>query len=82
MTSEALDWLAEEGYDPDFGARPLKRALQKYVESPLSVSLLSGEFSSGDTIIVDIDEAGENLVFRPVGQGIPAEEIHSAEVEN
>jgi ATP-dependent Clp protease ATP-binding subunit ClpC len=82
LTDKARDWLAEEGYDPDFGARPLKRALQKYVESPLSVSLLSGEFSSGDTIVVDVDEANENLVFRPVGQGIPAEEIHPAEVEN
>ena len=82
LTAKSRDWLAEEGYDPDFGARPLKRALQKYVESPLSVSLLSGEFSSGDTIVVDVDEAGENLIFRPVGQGIPAEEIRPAEVEN
>jgi len=82
LTAKSRDWLAEEGYDPDFGARPLKRALQKYVESPLSVSLLSGEFSTGDTIVVDVDEAGENLIFRPVGQGIPAEEIRPAEVEN
>ena len=82
LTDNARDWLAEEGYDPDFGARPLKRALQKYVESPLSVSLLSGEFTSGDTIIVEVDEVGENLVFRPVGQGIPAEDIQPAEVDN
>jgi len=82
LTPKARDWLAEEGYDPDFGARPLKRALQKYVESPLSVSLLSGEFTSGDTIIVEMDEEGENLVFLPVGQGIPAEEIQPAEVDN
>jgi ATP-dependent Clp protease ATP-binding subunit ClpC len=82
LTPNARDWLAEEGYDPDFGARPLKRALQKYVESPLSVSLLSGEFTSGDTIIVEVGEVGNNLVFRPVGQGIPAEEIQSAEVDN
>ena len=82
LTPKARDWLAEEGYDPDFGARPLKRALQKYVESPLSVSLLSGEFTSGDTIIVEMDEEGENLVFHPVGQGIPAEEIQPAEVDN
>jgi ATP-dependent Clp protease ATP-binding subunit ClpC len=82
LTPAARDWLAEVGYDPDFGARPLKRALQKHVESPLSISLLSGEFSSGDTIIVEVDEAGENLVFRPLSQGIPAEEIQPAEVEN
>jgi ATP-dependent Clp protease ATP-binding subunit ClpC len=81
LTDNAREWLAEEGYDPDFGARPLKRALQKYVESPLSISLLSGEFTSGDTIIVEVDEVGENLVFRPVGQGIPAEDIQPAEVD-
>jgi ATP-dependent Clp protease ATP-binding subunit ClpC len=82
LTPNAREWLAEEGYDPDFGARPLKRALQKYVESPLSVSLLSREFTSGDTIIIEVDEAGKNLAFRPVGQGIPAEEIQSAEVDS
>ncbi len=80
LTPAARDWLAEVGYDPDFGARPLKRALQKHVESPLSMSLLSGEFSSGDTIIVDVDKESSNLVFRPVGQGLPAEEIQKVEV--
>ena len=48
LSNEAREWLAKEGYDEDFGARPLKRALQKYIESPLSVMLLSGEFKSGD----------------------------------
>ena len=75
LTPAARKWLADVGYDPTFGARPLRRALQKHVESPLSVSLLSGEFSSGDKIIVDVDEANEQLFFRPVSQGIPAEEI-------
>jgi ATP-dependent Clp protease ATP-binding subunit ClpC len=75
LTPAARKWLADVGYDPTFGARPLRRALQKHVESPLSVSLLSGEFSSGDKIIVDVDEANEQLIFRPVSQGIPAEEI-------
>lgn len=54
ITDEARTWLAEKGYDPAFGARPLKRALQKHVESPLSISLLSGEFVRGDTVMVDI----------------------------
>ena len=45
LTAEAREWLAKEGYDSAFGARPLKRALQKYVESPLSVSILSGNFA-------------------------------------
>jgi ATP-dependent Clp protease ATP-binding subunit ClpC len=66
VTSAARDWLANIGYDPAFGARPLRRALQKHVESPLSVKLLAGEFSSGDTVIVDVgDEEGEEvLVFQ------------------
>ncbi len=54
ITDEARTWMAEKGYDPAFGARPLKRALQKHVESPLSISLLSGEFVRGDTVVVDI----------------------------
>jgi ATP-dependent Clp protease ATP-binding subunit ClpC len=74
LTEAARDWLAKEGFDPAFGARPLRRALQKHVESPLSVSLLSGEFSGGDTVIVEVDEEGKRLVFRPIGPGLPAEE--------
>jgi ATP-dependent Clp protease ATP-binding subunit ClpC len=64
LASAARDWLAKEGYDPAFGARPLKRALQKHVESPLSVELLSGGFSEGDTILVDVDPVENKLVFR------------------
>ncbi len=62
LTEVATRWLANEGYDPAFGARPLKRALQKHVESPLSVSLLSGEFSAGDTVLVDIED--DQVVFK------------------
>ena len=79
LTPAARNWLAHEGFDPAFGARPLRRALQKYVESPLSVSLLGGEFSPGDTIVVDVDEAGSNLIFRAVSQGIPATELGQVE---
>ncbi len=75
LTPASRTWLAEAGYDPDFGARPLKRVLQKQVESPLSVSLLSGEFTSGDTILVDVDEEENTLIFRPISEGIPAKEI-------
>ncbi len=64
LTQEAREWLAAEGYDASFGARPLKRALQKYVESPLSISLLSGEFAEGDTVIVDLDKEEKKIVFR------------------
>jgi ATP-dependent Clp protease ATP-binding subunit ClpC len=63
LTPKAREWLAEQGYDAAFGARPLKRALQKFVESPLSKQLLAGEFKAGSTIIVDVDEKGESTTF-------------------
>jgi ATP-dependent Clp protease ATP-binding subunit ClpC len=55
-TTEALDLLADEGYDPEMGARPLRRVIQKKIEDPLSDSLLSGEFVDGDTIMVEVEE--------------------------
>ncbi|MFN2150225.1 MAG: ATP-dependent Clp protease ATP-binding subunit [Anaerolineales bacterium] len=64
LTSAARDWLANIGYDPAFGARPLRRALQKHVESPLSVKLLGGEFHRGDTVLVDVaEEDGEEVLI-------------------
>ena len=63
LTDSARKWLAREGYEPQFGARPLRRALQKYVESPLSVQMLRGEFKSGDLVVVDYVE-GKGLEFR------------------
>ncbi|MFZ6026349.1 MAG: ATP-dependent Clp protease ATP-binding subunit [Chloroflexota bacterium] len=77
LTPAAREWLAKIGYDAAFGARPLKRALQKYVESPLSISLLSGEFSAGDTITVDTDGEEDKLVFHPSGE--PAAKLPSEE---
>jgi len=64
LSQDAREWLANEGYDSAFGARPLKRALQKYVESPLSISLLSGEYVSGDTVIVDLDKEKNEIYFK------------------
>jgi ATP-dependent Clp protease ATP-binding subunit ClpC len=58
LTDAAREWLANEGYDPQFGARPLRRTLQKRVESPMSVKLLRGEFKAGDTVLVDVDQEG------------------------
>ncbi|MCH7587092.1 MAG: AAA family ATPase [Chloroflexi bacterium] len=70
LSPAARTWLAQEGYEPTFGARPLQRALQKYVESPLSVKILQGEFEEGDTVIVDYIEE-EGVVFRHIQQGTP-----------
>jgi ATP-dependent Clp protease ATP-binding subunit ClpC len=79
LTPSAREWLANEGFDPAFGARPLRRALQKNVESPLSVSLLSGEFKAGDTVVVDVDPESQKLIFRPQEQAIPAESVQPVE---
>ncbi len=54
ITPAAREWLAEVGYDPEFGARPLKRAIQREVQDPLALKLLSGDFSEGDTIKIDL----------------------------
>ena len=51
LSDTARDWLATVGYDQSFGARPLKRAIQKYVESPLSVGLLAGDYKEKDTVL-------------------------------
>lgn len=64
LTPAAREWLAAEGYDEALGARPLKRALQKYVESPLSISLLSGEYVEGDTVKVDLDPEKKEIFFK------------------
>ena len=72
LSPAARTWLAEEGYDPAFGARPLQRALQKYIESPLSVKILQGEFTEGDTVIVDF-LPDEGVVFRPPEDSTPVE---------
>jgi ATP-dependent Clp protease ATP-binding subunit ClpC len=64
LTDGARKWLAKAGYDPAFGARPLRRAIQKYVESPLSVELLGGKFKDGATVAVDVDEEQNKIVFQ------------------
>ncbi|MBE0592148.1 MAG: AAA family ATPase, partial [Gemmatimonadales bacterium] len=63
-TDAATHFLVEHGYDEAFGARPLKRAIQRYVEDPLSDKILLGEFSPGDEIEVDVSSDGEKLEFR------------------
>lgn len=62
LSDEAMTQLVAVGYDPVYGARPLKRAIQQEIENPLSVKLLSGEFVAGDTIKVDVD-AQDKLIF-------------------
>jgi ATP-dependent Clp protease ATP-binding subunit ClpB len=63
MDDAAMAYLAKKGYDPSFGARPLKRVIQREIENPLSLALLKGEFVKGDTIRFTLDDAGQGLVF-------------------
>jgi ATP-dependent Clp protease ATP-binding subunit ClpB len=58
LTPEAKKFLAEEGYDPAFGARPLKRTIQSFIQNPLALAILEGKFSEGDRIVVRPDGAG------------------------
>ena len=64
LTPAATDFLVEHGYDQSYGARPLKRAIQKYIEDPLSEKILLGEFTRNDEIEVDVAPDGERLAFR------------------
>jgi ATP-dependent Clp protease ATP-binding subunit ClpC len=71
LTEAARKWLAETGYDPQFGARPLRRTLQKHIESPLAKQLLEGCFQPGDMVVVDVAE--DQLTFTRKG-GYPVDE--------
>jgi ATP-dependent Clp protease ATP-binding subunit ClpB len=59
LTPDAREKLADEGYDPVYGARPIKRVLQQRIQNPLALLLLQGQFAEGDTVLVDIDGQGE-----------------------
>ena len=62
VTPAAREFIADVGYDPKFGARPLARAIRRHIENPLSSSIINGEFEPGDTVLVD--RAGEGLAFK------------------
>ncbi|HZM19927.1 MAG TPA: hypothetical protein VFB87_10990, partial [Gaiellaceae bacterium] len=70
LTDAAKELVAEAGWDPTYGARPLKRALQRLVENPLALRLLEGEFVEGDTVRVDVKD-GE-LAFEKAQAAEPA----------
>lgn len=64
VTDAAKRFIAEEGYDPAYGARPLKRAIQRLVQNPLAIRVLEGEFDEGDTVVVDHEGGAAALSFR------------------
>jgi ATP-dependent Clp protease ATP-binding subunit ClpB len=63
VSKEAKAWIADVGYDPTYGARPLKRAIQRYIENPLALKILEGIFKEGDKVLVDMDENNQ-VLFR------------------
>jgi ATP-dependent Clp protease ATP-binding subunit ClpC len=63
LTEAAKDFLSEKGYDPQYGARPLKRAIQKYLEDPIAEEILKGEIEEGDTLVADYKAEGDELVL-------------------
>ncbi|MEP7382449.1 MAG: ATP-dependent Clp protease ATP-binding subunit [Gemmatimonadota bacterium] len=71
LSDAASEFLATNGYDQQYGARPLKRAIQKYIEDPLSEKILIGEFAKGDEIDVDVAEDGQKLAFRVLSNSAP-----------
>jgi ATP-dependent Clp protease ATP-binding subunit ClpB len=75
LTDAAKDLLFTEGFDPNFGARPLKRAIQKLVQDPLALKILDGEVLHGDHVVVDADKRAGKMVFevsKRVGEKEPA----------
>ena len=75
LSEHAQALIAEKGYDPVYGARPLKRTIQRMIQDPLAVKILGGEFKEGDRIKVDSD--GDELIFSR-GTGAPAEESYES----
>ena len=86
ITEAAKQYLAREGFDPQYGARPLRRAVQRLVEDPLAEEILLGKFLANDTVIVDVDEE-RGIIFRkgsPLGpegeHNSPALEVEVAQI--
>ena len=72
LTEKAKDFVAEKGYDPKYGARPLNRAIQKYIEDPIAEEILKAEMTQGDTITADFKEGDEQLTFSSKKTGDPS----------
>lgn len=77
LTDKAKDFLAEKGFDPQFGARPLNRAIQKYLEDPVAEEILKGEIPEGGTILADYEGTGEVLTIKGKKPKAPSKEKKS-----
>ena len=72
VSTEAKEWLAEKGYDPKFGARPLRRVIQQEIEDRLSEEVLAGKYEPGQTVMVDIKDGAIELHPQEVAAALPA----------
>jgi ATP-dependent Clp protease ATP-binding subunit ClpA len=76
ITPAAKDVLLAEGYDPNYGARPMRRAIQRLIQDPLSLKLLASEYLTGDTIFVDADaEPGKLKFSKQTAAVVPESEL-------
>ncbi|MCX7984101.1 MAG: ATP-dependent Clp protease ATP-binding subunit [Bacteroidetes bacterium] len=87
LTQEAKEFLADKGYDPQFGARPLRRAVMRYVEDPLAEEILKGTFTRGAVVRIKYNKEVDELYFvnaaeEPVGESLPKEELSDAPSTN
>src|SRR5690606_22097265 len=73
LTEKAKDFLAEKGYDQQFGARPLNRAIQKYLEDPVAEEILKGEIEEGATILADYEGKGDVMTIKVKKTKVPKE---------
>ena len=64
LTDDAADWISQAGYEPEYGARPLTRAILNHIQDPLSMLILEGKYAPGETITIDVAEDGTALVFK------------------
>jgi ATP-dependent Clp protease ATP-binding subunit ClpA len=78
LSEKAKSWLAREGYDPVYGARPLRRAIERYVENPLSAKILSGQLKEGDTVRVDAGKDGLTFDGKGVKKAKTAKKARAA----
>jgi len=64
LSEKSKEWIAKEGFDSAYGARPLKRVIQKEIQDKLAIKILEGRFKEGDTVTVDVDEKKGELIFK------------------
>ena len=68
LTEEAKNFIADKGFDKDYGARPLKRAIQKYIEDPMAEEIINAEISEGDHLILDLNDAKDGVKITVKGK--------------